>query len=159
MKKNQEVMINIDPKQCDRIAHGKQTAIALYTRPVINPPFKCYIYQKDTGDYVSEFGITNEDRNGMVIGECICDSVHYLGNVAFDNWRYLAGDKHEYHKSLVTKRACMTEEEIRSSSSRYVMCISKFVLYGAPKSACDFYNYRSGLPLKKEPIVWCYVNK
>lgn len=39
------VLISIKPKWCELIASGKKTVEVRKTRPKIETPFKCYIYQ------------------------------------------------------------------------------------------------------------------
>lgn len=39
------VLISIKPKWCELIARGKKTVEVRKTRPKLETPFKCYIYQ------------------------------------------------------------------------------------------------------------------
>ena len=41
----QAIMISIHPKWCELIASGKKTVEVRKTRPKIETPFKCYIYE------------------------------------------------------------------------------------------------------------------
>ena len=54
------VLISIRPKWCEKIISGEKTIEVRKTRPKMNTPFKCYIY---------------ECGNGKVIGEFLCDEI------------------------------------------------------------------------------------
>ncbi len=72
------VLISIRPRWCELIASGKKTIEVRKTRPKIETPFKCYIYQTMTG-YVSkskENDILVPITYGKVIGEFVCDTVY-----------------------------------------------------------------------------------
>lgn len=64
---NNAVLISIKPKWCKLIASGEKSIEVRKTRPKINAPFKCYIYQT-----LPKHGDWNE-RDGRVIAEFICD--------------------------------------------------------------------------------------
>ncbi len=81
-----EVLISIQPKWCELIASGKKTVEVRKTRPKIETPFKCYIYQtkkpvsvsfSGTGKHISEYDKTcyYNERSGKVMGEFVCDRI------------------------------------------------------------------------------------
>lgn len=47
------VMLSIKPKYCELIASGRKTIEVRKTKPKVETPFKCYIYQSKTV-YVSK---------------------------------------------------------------------------------------------------------
>ncbi len=118
---------------------------------------------------------------GKVIGEFVCDEITYLGNVSTDPWRALMGDVHEWHKKLVTKYACLTEEELLKYGGKYAWHISNLVIYDKPKILSQFlhhckhivdieycincknlsYNDLGGIccdrRITRPPQSWCYV--
>ncbi len=49
------VLISIRPKWCELIANGKKTIEVRKTRPKLERPFKCYIYQIGGGKIIGEF--------------------------------------------------------------------------------------------------------
>lgn len=191
------VMISIQPKWCELIANGKKTIEVRKSRPKLETPFKVYIYctkpknyykisncmaATDENLYLSngkvkmsdgfEFwanGVEYERLNGKVIGEFICDEITYLGNVSTDPWCALIGDVHEWHKQLVTKYACLTEEELLKYGGKYAWHISNLVIYEKPRELSEFrsYNVRvfmddNGYPMPTHKITrpsqsWCYV--
>ena len=66
------VMLSIQPRWCELIANGDKTIEIRKTRPKLETPFKCYIYQTlpKSGDW--------NERDGRVIGEFVCDKVYEL---------------------------------------------------------------------------------
>ena len=54
------VLISIRPEWCEKIINGRKTIEVRKTRPKMNTPFKCYIY---------------ECGNGKVVGEFLCDEI------------------------------------------------------------------------------------
>lgn len=87
-----------------------------------------------------------------VIGEFVCDKVEYFGNVATDKLKYLAGERHEELKRMVTDQACLTEDEMISYGGRFGWHISELVIYDKPKELSDF-------NLKRPPQSWYYVEE
>ena len=125
-----------------------------------------------------------ENLNRKVIGEFVCDEITYLGNVSTDPWCALIGDVHEWHKQLVTKYACLTEEELLKYGGKYAWHISNLVIYDKPRELSEFYNecekpecddcphlhfentpnsyegwceFDEKIPIKRPPQSWCYV--
>lgn len=76
--------------------------------------------------------------NGKVIGEFICNDITYLGNIATDPWIYLSGSTHEYHKRLVTEKACLTENEMLCYGGQYAWHISALKIYDEPRELREF---------------------
>lgn len=73
------VLISIRPKWCDLIASGRKTIEVRRTRPKIETPFKCYIYEtkarSDMPTFVDEDGHVLYTGCGQVIGEFVCDGI------------------------------------------------------------------------------------
>lgn len=188
------VLISIQPKWCELIALGKKTVEVRKTRPKIETPFKCYIYQTkgkeklldvikdgdsiygDTYHGKTVFVKTNEKSSyglhgvyggeGKVIGEFVCDEITPLFNVATTSWNLLAGNVHEYAKSLV-RMARLTEEEMHSYAKRkncYAWHITDLKIYRKPRELSEFlvsgnqtFDYPPLVKLKRPPQSWCYV--
>ena len=78
------VLISIQPKWCELIASGRKTVEVRKTRPKLDTPFKCYIYQ--TKESKRSFldhrfnsainGISHHSEMGKVIGEFVCDKIY-----------------------------------------------------------------------------------
>lgn len=185
------VLISIQPKWCELIASGEKTIEVRKTKPKLETPFKVYIYctlqgsneffkslKNRFGEYETLSKWNREKwglRKGKVIGEFVCDEITYLGNVSTDPWCALIGDVHEWHKQLVTKYACLTEEELLKYGGKYAWHISNLVIYEKPRGLSEFYvpvkdywetydpsKYINGCwqkPLTKPPQSWCYVER
>lgn len=161
------VMLSIRPEWCEKILSGKKTVEIRKSRPMLEVPFKCYIYctsgsptiwkdgekiLKGSSNY--EWLVHTPDMlNGKVIGEFVCDEIVYLGNVSTDPWRRLCGAVHEHNKMIVTKRALLTETELHNYANGkflYAWHISDLVIYDKPQPVnffcsegdCDCMNCR-----------------
>ena len=170
------VMLSIQPKWCEKIASGEKTVEVRKTRPKIETPFPCFIYEtqgETETPWIDEDGHEIFKGRGQVIGEFVCDEITPLFNVATTSWSLLAGNVHEYAKSLV-RMARLTEEEMHSYAKGkycFAMHISDLVIYDKPKelgefqqchkcphtcvsqskSLCEYHR------LKRPPQSWCYV--
>lgn len=149
------VLISIHPKWCELIANGKKTVEVRKTRPKIETPFKCYIYQtrkpvevtfSGTGRHISEYDRTYwyNERSGKVIGEFVCDTVegfHYgvqepVGaNSIFDC--YIGYPVDLYDKD----DTCLTRQEIDDYGNKaflYGWHISDLLIYDKPRELIEF---------------------
>lgn len=166
------VMISIRPKWCEKICRGEKTVEIRKTRPKLETPFKCYIYEtqgKTDTPWVDEDGHMIFSGKGKVIGEFICNRIYELAplNHAPDD---------------VEQQACLTREEIVRylKGVGYGWHISDLVIYDEPKmlgefqrvcvndlycESCAMYWKNGGncgnesLRLKRPPQSWCYVEE
>ena len=161
------VLISIQPKWCELILKGKKTVEVRKTRPKLETPFKCCVYQtkgkeklidiiKDGDICYGEiyhgkpvFIKMREDsvyaglfgRKQKVIGEFVCDTI--------------VTDKTFGHDPLFNGAACMSEVEAAAYSCQspiYGWHISNLVIYDKPKELSEF-------GLKRPPQSWCYVEE
>ncbi len=153
------VLISIQPKWCELIASGKKILEVRKTRPNIKTPFKCYIYctlsgsneffKEDCSGDIAEWNRSKmASKKGKVIGEFVCNEIVGLCNVATDNWKCLTGNMHEQHKNIVTKKACLTENELHKYAHGrqcYAWHISNLIIYDKPKELKEF---KSWIPKK-----------
>lgn len=155
------VLLSIQSKWCGLIASGKKTIEVRKTRPKIETPFKCYIYQSKSKDqlmYVMKDGDENygEIYHGKpvfiktyseysnfceqkVIGEFICDEIctyYPISNVDPINKPY--GD-------YILASSCLSAEELNDYAFRrwgygklYGWHISELKIYNKPKSLSEF---------------------
>ena len=115
---NKAIMLSIKPEWCEKILSGEKTIEIRKTKPRLEPPFKCYIYQSGGG--------------GGVVAEFVCDGVY---PVAF-----------EYDKKLVDivvyKRACLTPEQVLDYAGGqkplYGWEIANLKIYDTPKPLEQF---------------------
>ena len=149
---NKAVMLSIRPKWCEKIASGEKTIEVRKTKPKLETPFKCYIYCTKAPKGWFWLNSPNIRRDGVVIGEFICD-------------RYVI-DRTFGHDAVINAAACMTEIQCAAYSCvspLYGWHISKLKIYDKPKKLIDFTGIktmRDGFELRvleRPPQSWCYV--
>ena len=175
------VMISIRPKWCEKIVNGEKTIEVRKTRPKLETPFKCYIYEtqgRTDTPWVDKDGHMIFAGRGQVIGEFVCDCVTPLYNVCTDDWKRLTGGLHRIEKELVNQ-ACLTEAQLHTyagGKNCFAWHISNLKIYDTPKElsefktlcrvdadccACPYYNYTKmdcdGRVIGRPPQSWCYV--
>lgn len=161
--KMNSVLISIKPRWCEKITRGEKVIEVRKTRPKINTPFKCYIYQ--TG-------------GGGVIGEFVCDRIARICRVGFAG----SGEEPRYHVSDpylprmgidgILDAACLSleaAEKYLSGHIGYCWHIADLKVYDQPKELSNFFTppserllkvgYESKFPLKRTPQSWCYVEE
>ena len=149
------VLISIRPEWCQKIMAGRKTIEVRWTRPKMNPPFKCYIYKCG---------------NGKVVGEFLCDQI-------IEDRTY--GHNEEFYRA-----ACMSAYDAAAyamQSPMYGWHISNLKIYDTPKELIEFHTWKkckscnkSGyestaciydenciIPaaITKAPQSWCYVEE
>ena len=180
---NKAVMISIHPKWCALIADGRKTVEIRTTRPKIEPPFKCYIYETQASTKIPRLGgswyITRYGC-GAIIGEFICDRISPF-------FALLGGSIPQWDDADLDK-SCVTREEIVEYIGRrdgFAWHISDLTIYHHPKELgrfvkpfCEHWqvdgtciskklcNERSiesnrcycfgWIPIQKPPQSWCY---
>ena len=121
------VMLSIRQKWCEKIANGEKTIEVRKTKPKLETPFKCYIYE--TQGWWERDGLMAFRLGGRVIGEFTCDRIYELAplNHAPDD---------------VEKQACLTREEIVNylKGTGYGWHISNLKIYDAPKKLGEFWR-------------------
>lgn len=148
---NNAVMLSIRPEWCARIAFNEQTVEVRKTRPKIEPPFKCYIYETKSESeipWVDEDGHFIYKGRGAVIGEFVCDTIFNLSVRYSDPTSEIAIQGFPY--------TGMTDREIMgylgNGKPGYGWHISNLVIYDTPRPLSDF-------GLKRPPQSWCYVQE
>ncbi len=150
------IMLSIQPKWCEKIASGEKSVDVRKTRPKIETPFKCYIYQ--TKGIVPMLGKSNEHwktlvlGKGKVIGEFVCDAI--ISHCEMAN-----ADIAEY-------QGCIRREklfEYANGKELYGWHISDLVIYDKPKELGEFTGLRKTkfgyepIKITRPPQSWCYV--
>lgn len=125
------VLISVHPKWCELIASGQKTIEVRKTRPKIETPFKCYIYEtkarSDMPTFVEEDGHVIYTGRGQVIGEFVCDYICPF----FDD-----------------KDTCLSNEEIEKYAGEKVLYgwhISDPKIYDKPRELSEFWAYNEKL--------------
>lgn len=168
------VMLSIRPKWCEKIASGEKTVEVRKTRPKLDTPFKCYIYE--TQGWWERDGLMEFRLGGRVIGEFTCDRIFLINvfdNGSIQNWLF----EH-------MERSCLAYEElagyIGNGETGYGWHISDLRIYDQPRELTEFrkscpndlycedcamYSNNNGicnngaLPLRRPPQSWCYVQE
>ena len=125
------VLISIRPKWCQKIMSGQKTIEVRKTRPKMNPPFKCYIYQ--TGQ-------------GGVIGEFICDDIFeriVQVGTSCEKPKYCLCDWNMACAPIdgMLEDSCLTKEELElylDGTVGYGWHISNLKIYDTPRELREF---------------------
>lgn len=172
------VLISIRPKWCTKILSGEKTVEIRRTRPLLEPPFRGYLYCTEENwarDAQNRLWRTDSDGekhllNGRVIGEFVCSGIHKIqANANLPANLQIA--------------ACMTASEAYmylGSSPGFGWRISDLRLYKQPRELKEFrrvcreelrcescamhreYEESCGnetLHLSRAPQSWCYVEE
>lgn len=177
------VLISIQPKWCELISSGKKTVEVRKTKPKLETPFKCYIYEtkgETETPWMDEEGHMIFRGRGMVIGEFVCDKIEHIEIRHFTVFghenRYAAVGDNPDHQWL--KKSCLSYDEVvhyGKMAPLYGWHISDLVIYEQPKPLSDFIkcnypwdcgvcDYYDSLALscnkpKRPPQSWCYVEE
>ena len=172
------VLISIHPKWSELIASGKKTVEVRKTRPKIDVPFKCYIYETkgktDLPTFIDEDGHEIYQGRGQVIGEFVCNTIFDLHEAA------LFAGMDEINKSVIEEYSCVDIDELLhykgNKNKIYGWSISELVIYDKPKELSEFvikgckgcrdkdtyhckFHCRMERRIKRPPQSWCYVEK
>ena len=176
------VLISIQPKWCELITSGKKTVEVRKTRPKLDTPFKCYIYQTKMHwvySLLRELGLYAIARRlalgtGKVIGEFVCDDIDAV--MVYNNLLYC--ERNSQPNKL--KQMCLSLEEVSAylgeGKCGYNWHISNLVIYDKPKELSEFWQKGGVFNSKKDniddlkvigtevykpitipPQSWCYV--
>ena len=149
------VLISIRPKWCEKIASGEKTVEVRKTRPKLETPFKCYIYQTMRRE---NNGRTYSD--GKVIGEFVCDRIYQYASYFFRSGPLEGTD---ISTEDMTRLSCLTAKELyeyEHSAEPKENCINLIGLYGWHISELQIYDTPKELSefgLNRTPQSWCYV--
>lgn len=152
------VLISIHPKWCDLIASGKKTIEVRKTRPKIETPFKCYIYETkarpDMPTFVDEDGHVLYTGRGQVIGEFVCDKIIA---VDCDSVAPFDPETHEYIQDAtrLDRTAFVRYTKFRKA---FGWLISDLKIYEKPRELSEFWAYNEELHKRydSEEDFCCY---
>ncbi|MCM1305882.1 MAG: hypothetical protein NC037_00320 [Bacteroides sp.] len=131
---NKAVMISIQPKWCELITIEKKLIEVRKTRPSIETPFKCYIYEtKSRTKYWSQpMPIPYTEGRGKVIGEFICDRIDEY------NTSWLDGEDRLEHTTYLDDEEIMDYMNGYLDKKFYGWHISDLKIYDTPKELGEF---------------------
>lgn len=176
------VLISIKPKWCALIANGRKTIEVRKTRPKLEPPFKCYIYQT-VGGRTNTVDIL-ENNLGKVIGEFVCDRIDRIDVINDSMMTYI--QVNSKGDMFITQETCLDIDRLQQylgNKSGFGWHISDLVIYDKPKDLSEFWNAdkcpyasengctykyhcfragetkRCGQQIERPPQSWCYVEE
>lgn len=175
------VLISIQPKWVDKIASGEKTIEVRKTRPKLETPFKCYIYETTAKYKTRLLGLNCTCQGkGKVMGEFVCDKITDISVVV----RNCNENYNEVYHNDECKGSCLTWKELQEygkGKSLYGWHIRNLKIYDKPKDLSEFGNLcrkdclRLGkgksceflstdgtpcnriIPITRPPQSWCYV--
>ena len=168
------VMLSIRPKWCEKIASGEKTVEVRKTRPKIETPFRCYIYE--TQGWVERDGIMAFRLGGRVIGEFTCNRIDRLAPANEPYGIYDIDDDYVFQTCLGNGALW----DYGHGTPLYGWHISDLLIYDQQREltefrrscpndlyceACAMYSNNNGIcnngamPLRRPPQSWCYVEE
>lgn len=134
------VLIAIRPQWVEKIANGEKTIEVRRTRPKLEVPFKCYIYETK-GQYVkfthgahTKYGY----GRGKVIGEFICDKVYSIKNRGSS---FSVADEEQSVTNEIARQSCLYYDDMVSyfgNKDGFGWHISDLKIYDKPKELSEF---------------------
>lgn len=155
------VLISIQPKWCELIASGEKTIEVRKTRPKIETPFRCYIYEtkarSDMPTFIDEDGHVIYTGRGQVIGEFICDNVdEYNFHEGLTEFNSMGLPSRIYGTYFIFaddyKSMCLSYDEVKNygkGKTLYGWHISDLKIYDKPKELREFYTKKTCNSCKK----------
>lgn len=140
------VLISTQPKWCGLIASGRKPIEVRKTRPKIETPFRCYIYEtlgKMKWGHIEipeevvrrSFQIRTSEGRGKVIGEFVCDKISEIGFSPWSHGEYVSDIENLY------KASCLNFDEMFSylgEDGGYGWHISDLKIYDKPRELSEF---------------------
>lgn len=166
------ILISIQPCWCELIASGKKTLEVRKNRPKLETPFKVYIYCTKAPKEWFWFDSPNVRRDGVVIGEFICDKINRF-DVPYPAYQNKLDPE-------ILEASCCTYYQLHIYAYHdclYGWRISCLKIYDKPKSLDEFkqchkcpygdyancqqheYSCNGDYKLKRPPQSWCYVEE
>ncbi len=168
---SKSVLLSIKPKYCELIASGKKTIEVRKTKPKLDTPFKCYIYETkgrtEIPTFIDEDGHEIYQGRGEVIGEFVCDEIV---EILPDNEIYGIYDISD--DEVIA--SCLVNGDLwdyGKGKTLYGFHISDLVIYDNPKELSEFekpheYIYQSYRKqnsffkgITRPPQSWGYVEE
>lgn len=145
------VLISIQPKWVAKISSGEKTIEVRKSRPKLETPFKCYIYQTkkfvpvDITDGANKYRPFLRQNQGKVIGEFICDRITDISVVV----RNCNENYNEVYHNDECKGSCLTWKELQEygkGKPLYGWHIRNLKIYDEPKELSEFYSAKWDMP-------------
>lgn len=170
------ILMSIRPEWCKKIFDGEKTIEVRKTRPLIDMPFKVFMYEtkaqfvKSIRGACTTFGY----GRGKVIGSFVCDKIEKIDLQA----QCTATLSERWTFNRIAKQACLTAEQLNeylSGNNGYSWHITEPKLFDKPREltfykpcpkkwkncpVCEFYSSYTGCcanRLTRPPQSWCYI--
>ena len=171
------VLISIQPKWVNEIASGKKTIEVRKSKPKLETPFKCYIYETTAKYKTRLLGLNCTCQGkGRVIGEFVCDKIdnyecELWNDEAYELIRQFNYDEYgeiEYEHGAennenceMLNKACLTWQDIRKYLGQglnncYAWHISDLKIYDKPKELSEFYTFESNIKCEHQKNYYIY---
>ena len=134
------ILLSIKPKYVELIANGEKTIEVRRTRPKLEVPFKCYIYETK-GQYIkfihgahTKYGY----GRGKVIGEFICDKVYSIKNRGSS---FSVADEEQSVTNEIARQSCLYYDDMVSyfgNKDGFGWHISDLKIYDRPRELSEF---------------------
>lgn len=146
------VLISIKPKWCELIAGGKKTIEVRKTKPRIDTPFKCYIYETTTGKVIGEF-MCDEIQNyecEFVDDNCYEEIASVFVDEDGDRTGFIEWSNDgisPYENTDLYKESCVQYNDLKKYMGMgfgqfYGWHISELKMYDKPKELGEFRKYK-----------------
>lgn len=159
------VLISIRPEWCEKIAGGEKTIDVRKTRPKLETPFKCYIYEtqgKSDPPWIDEDGHMIFRGRGKVVAEFTCTGIDKIEPANEPYGIYDIDDDY-------VLKTCMgngTMWDYGKGQTLYGWNISDVhIYYPTPMELFNFTGIRSSgvwlerYEMQRAPQSWCYVEE
>ena len=162
-------MMSVRPEWLWKILDGQKTIEVRKTRPVLEPPFKVYLYCTKGGDELWH-GDRNRQRtfghggsyrmNGTVCAEFVCDRIYQI--VVRRGKGMILLDGCDEAPFTNDNKMCLTKPQLYDylgSAKGYGFHITELRTYDAARSIGDF-RYRWCIDrISRPPQSWFYVEE
>ena len=164
------VLISIRPKWCELIASSKKTIEVRKTRPKIDTPFRCYIYETRGYERVGNENlncIIGGNGRGKVIGEFVCDEIVRYAKYGTSNVpsRYMKASPGGYPATEIHFSSLQLSpaelEDYGQGVPLWGWHISDLKIYDEPKPLKQF-QIPTTIParrVRQAPQSWCYIEE
>lgn len=168
------ILISIRPEWVNKIVTGKKTVEIRKTKPNLETPFKCYIYEtqgKSDTPWIDEDGHMIFRGCGKVVGEFVCDRI---SGITLESMPHpeLAGWTeywYEWEEDDLKLKSCLTYNQIDEYLNRkegYAWHITNArIYYPFPVDLSEFTGVRASgtwlerYKIQRAPQSWCYVEE
>ena len=161
---NKSVLLSIRPRYCELICNGKKTIEVRKTRPKLETPFKCYIYQTKPKDrlitimrdgdenygeiyhgkpvFIKTYGEGYwTGRNQKVIGEFVCDKMYGIYYSIYPHDPPVFEELGTLNRPDLMTETCLSEIELNDyldGETGYGWHISALQIYDKPRELSEF---------------------